>query len=138
MNWYGEVSVNTPTVNFGTVALGSDFSSNAQTGISVTYICNGNYSQQIKVTAPWTGGPDSINLNTSGTPGDGEFSMKADDTVTIGSANLVSTGYITIGTGTQTGEAGNTVTANTLWLKLGASGIPAVTFNGTIYYGITP
>jgi hypothetical protein len=136
MNWYGEIIVNTTSVNFGTVALGSDFSSNTQTGISVTCICNGNYSQQIKVSSPWTGNGNSVSLNTAGTPDAGEFSMKADDTATLGSAVLISTGYITIATGTQTGENGNTVSANTLWLKLGASELPAVTYSGTIFYGI--
>ncbi len=138
MNWYGEIIVNTTNVNFGTVMLGSDFSSNTQTGISVTYICNGSYRQQVKVSSPWTGSGNSVPLNTAGTPGPGEFSMKADDTITLGSAAIVTTGYITIGTGTQTSESGNTVSTNTLWLKLGALGLPAVTYNGIIYYGIAP
>jgi len=136
MNWYGEITVNTPSVDFGTVAPGSDFSDNPKTGISVTYICNGSYSQQVKVSSPWTGDGNSVLLNAAGTPGPGEFSMKADDTATLGSAVLVFTSYITIDTGTQTSESGNTESTNTLWLKLGALGMPAVTYNGTIYYGI--
>jgi len=137
MNWYGEVAVNTPSVDFGTAAPGSDFSTNEETGISVTFICNGNYNQQVRASSPWTSGLDSVSLNDAGTPGEGEFSLKADDTATLASAQIVSTGYITIGTGTQTSEAGNTVSANTLWLKLGATGMPALTYSGTIYYGIT-
>ena len=137
MNWYGEVVVNTANINWGTVALGSDFSVNKQTGISVTYICNGNYSEQVKSSSPWSGGGNSVTLNAAGSPGNGEFSLKAYSSDTYGSAVLaISTGYVPIGTGTQTGESGTTVSANTLWLKLGASGIPAVSYSGTIYYGI--
>ncbi|MDO8717047.1 MAG: hypothetical protein Q7J73_09645 [Dehalococcoidales bacterium] len=136
MNWYGEVTVNTTSVNFGTVSLGSDFSANPQTGISVTYISNGNYNQQVKVSSPWTGGGNLVLLNAAGSPGEGEFSLKADDTATLGSAVLVSTSYITIDIGTQTSESGNTESTNTLWLKLGALGLPAVTYNGIIFYGI--
>lgn len=136
MNWYGEVTVNTPGVNFGTVSLGSDFSANPKTGISVTYVCNGSYNQQVKVSAPWTGSGNSVPLNAAGSPGEGEFSLKAADAASLSSAILVSTNYVTVDTGTQTGESGNTVSTNTLWLKLGALGFPAVTYSGTIYYGI--
>ena len=138
MNWYGEITVNTPSVNWGTVNLGSDFSANPQTGISVTYICNGSYNQQVKSDGSWSGGGASITLNAAGSPGEGEFSLKADDTATLGSAVLVSTSYVTIVSGSQTDEAGNTESFNTLWLKLGPSGIPVVTYSGTIYYQIAP
>jgi hypothetical protein len=138
MNWYGEIAVTTTNVDFSSVALGSDFSANKRTGISVTYRCNGSYSQQVKSSSPWSGGGKAVTLNTAGTPGSGEFSLKAYSSDTYGSAVPVnSTGYVTIGTGTQTGESGTTVSANTLWLKLGAAGIPAVSYSGTIYYGIT-
>jgi len=137
MNWYGEIAVTTTDVDFSSVALGSDFSVNKQTGISVTYICNGNYSEQVKSSSPWSGGGNSVTLNAAGSPGNGEFSLKAYSSDTYGSAVLAtSTGYVPIGTGTQTGESGTTVSANTLWLKLGASGMPAVQYSGTIYYGI--
>jgi len=45
---------------------------------------------------------------------------------------------VAIGTGTQTGESGVASGTHTLWLKLGALGIPAVRYSGTIYYGIAP
>jgi hypothetical protein len=138
MNWYGEITVNTSSVNWGTVDLGSDFNANPQTGISVTYISNGNYNQQVKSDGSWSGSGVSITLDAAGIPGVKEFSMKADDTAVLGSAVLVSTSYVTVDSGNQTGEAGNTESANTLWLKMGASGIPAVTYNGTIYYQIAP
>lgn len=138
MNWYGEITVNTGSVNWDTVALGSDFTPQITptTGISVTYICNGGYNQQVKADSPWTnGGGASVTLGGE-SPGAGEFSLKADDTATLGSAVLVSTSYVTIDSGSQTDESGNTESANTLWLRLGSSGIPAVTYSGTIYYCI--
>jgi hypothetical protein len=138
MNWYGEVTVDTPSVDWGTVDLGSVFSDNPQTDISVTYICNGTYDQQVKSDGSWSGSGVSITLDAAGIPGVKEFSMKADDTAVLGSAVLVSTSYVTIDSGSQTGEAGNVESTYTLWLKLGASGIPAVTYNGTIYYQIVP
>ncbi|MBN1191820.1 MAG: hypothetical protein JXA46_18860 [Dehalococcoidales bacterium] len=137
MNWYGEITVDTPSVDFGSVEIGSDFSDNQQNGISVTYICNGDYSQQVKVSPEWTGGGNSVFLDPAGSPGEGEFSLKANNSVNLSSAELVPDFYVAIGSGTQTDEPGNTESANTLWLKLGVSGLPAVTYNGTIYYGIT-
>jgi hypothetical protein len=49
---------------------------------------------------------------------------------------VLSSDYTTFDSGTQTGEGGDTDTSNTLWLKLGPSGIPDVTYSGTIYYRI--
>ncbi|MCX6000062.1 MAG: hypothetical protein NTU41_10885 [Chloroflexi bacterium] len=141
MNWYGEVVVNTASINWGTVALGSGFTddtTNRVTGISVTYVCNSNYSMQVKASSPWTGSGASIALSASASPGDGQFALKADHDATLAGAVLVlSTAYVTFDTGTRTGEAGNTATGNSLWLKLGASGIPAVQYSGIIYYAIT-
>ena len=137
MNWYGEVVVNTGTINFGSVTLGSDFSSNKVTSISVTYISNGAYSEQVKSSSSWGTAPDQVTLNASGSPGAGEFSLKANDTDTIASAVLVSSaGYTTFDSGTQTAEGGNTESANTIWLKLANSGIPAVAYSGTVYFQI--
>ena len=56
MNWYGEISVSTLTVNWGTVAPGSDFTSNVQTGITISYICNGSFQEQVMTTSPWLDG----------------------------------------------------------------------------------
>ena len=43
MAWYGEISVSTVLVSWGAVAINSDFNTNSQTGITLTYICNGSY-----------------------------------------------------------------------------------------------
>jgi subtilisin family serine protease len=137
MAWYGEVSVSTLVINWGTVAPASDFTVNVQTGVTITYICNGNFQEQVMTTSPWLDGEKTVSLNASGTPGDGEFSLKANPTDTYASAQLLSsTAFTTIGNGTQTGESGVTVSTNTLWLKVGTA-IPPDQYTGTIYFSIT-
>ncbi|OGO20482.1 MAG: hypothetical protein A2Z15_00265 [Chloroflexi bacterium RBG_16_50_11] len=138
MNWYGEVSVNSVEVTWSGVTPGDDFNDTAkQTDISVTYIANGNYYEKIAASSTWTGVAGNAALNVSGTPGNMEFSIKADDTDNLTAAVLVTAypTYVTINSsGTQTDEAGNEVTTNTLWLKVG--NILDETFTGTIYYMI--
>jgi hypothetical protein len=51
--------------------------------------------------------------------------------------SVLSSVYSTIDTGCfRTNEAGEIDTGNTIWLKLGPSGFPATTYNGTIYFQI--
>lgn len=139
MNWYGEVSVNTVDVTWGSVTPGADFSdSTKQTGISVTYISNGNYLQKTSAASTWTSGSGNAALNVGGSPGARELSIKVNDIDDLPTSALCTAypTYTTIDdTGTQTDEAGDTVTTNTLWLKLGA--LPEDTFSGTIYSMIT-
>lgn len=134
MNWYGEIKAITPTVGFGSVTMGCiDVISTG--AVSVTYISNGAYDARVKSAASW-GGSSTVILNVGGSPGPGEFSMKADDDPTLAGAVQVTTTYTTFDSGTITGESGNTETANYLWLSLGSSGIPDETYSGTIYYSI--
>ncbi|OGN95343.1 MAG: hypothetical protein A2Y89_02280 [Chloroflexi bacterium RBG_13_51_18] len=139
MNWYGEVLVNTVDVSWTTVAPGIDFGeSTKQTDISVTYIANGPYYQKVAATTTWIGGLGNATLNTGGTPGSMEFSIKADDTDNLTAAVLLNAypTYVTINSaGTQTSESGNEVYTNTLWLKLG--NITTDTFSGVVYYMIS-
>jgi hypothetical protein len=136
MQWYGEIDVTTVEVNFDTIELGSDFATNNVTDISVTYIANGAYNEQVKASSLWGAAPNQVTLNATEEPGDGEFSLKANDDATLGEAVLVSSAdYTTFDSGTQTGESGNVESANTLWLSLGL-GIPVDTYSGTIYFGI--
>ncbi|MBN2240075.1 MAG: hypothetical protein JW712_09900 [Dehalococcoidales bacterium] len=137
MNWYGEIVVNTSTIDFGSVSLGSNFTENMITDISIKYICNGNYTKKIKTDSFWTGSDKNVILNTLGEPGTGEFSLKADDTSVLDNAVLVTAAYSTTGIGVQTGESGNTDTANTIWLKLGELGFPVTTYTGNMYYSIS-
>jgi subtilisin family serine protease len=138
MAWYGEVTVTTVTINWGTVNMSSDFAANVQTGIIVGYICNGNYQEQVMTTSPWVHNSETVRLNNSGTPGNGEFSLRANATNDLGGSQFVnSTSRTSIGTGTQTGESGVTINTNTLWLKVGI-GISPGQFTGIIYYTISP
>jgi hypothetical protein len=135
MNWYGQIAVS-GSVEFGAVALDCD--DVASSAVSATYICNGDYSEQVKTTSPWTALDGSVALNTAGTPGAGEFSLKADDGTTLAEAvQILSADYVDIATDAGlTLEAGDTTADNTLWLSLGSSGIPRGTYTGTVYYQI--
>ena len=55
MAWYGEISVSTVLVRLGRRRYGSDFTANVQTGITITYICNGNYQEQVMTDQPLAG-----------------------------------------------------------------------------------
>lgn len=138
MAWYGEISVQTPSVDWGTVAMGSDYGANSLSGISVNYICNGDYSQQIKTESAWNGSGSAISIDEGGDPGNGAFGLKADNADLLGEAVTVATTYASINSGSQTGEDGHTESNYTLWLKMGAGGIPASTYGGTITYMIAP
>jgi len=141
MSWYGEIIVNTGSVAWGTVAPGSDFSANSFTDISLTYIANGAYDEQVAAGSSWTGNPSgTATLDESGTPGANNFSIKADNTTTLpDDTHLVKANtepYTTIGnTGTQTDESGDTVATNTLWLKVGTPFTDAA-YSGIIYFKI--
>ena len=134
MAWYGEV-VTSASVNWGTVTANSDFPVNKQTGFSVTYRANGNYTERVAADTSWT---NSASLDVDGTPLTNEFSLMAWNSDTYGSAVLVksTSAYTPLDTtGTQTNEGGNPVNTNTLWLKVGtpfAGGL----HSGTIYYQI--
>lgn len=133
MNWYGEIATSA-SVDWGTVSAGSDFSANKQTGVSVNYIANGAYDEQVAASTPW----GAATLEITGSPDSNEFSLRANDVDSETGWQLVATtaAYATIDdTGAQTTESGDTVGANTLWLKLGSPFTDA-TYSGTIYYRI--
>lgn len=145
MNWYGEVAVDltTTTFSFGSVSLG--VSQQPSSAVIATYIANGDYNQQIKTdsgapdyAAKWVSASNEVTLRVSGTtPDAGEMVLQADDDDTPADAvQVVQAAYTTFDTGTITGESGNPETDNHLWLSLGASGIVADTYNGTVYYQI--
>lgn len=143
MNFYGEINVTTATVDFGNVSLGSAFADNNKTA-TVTNIANGNYTENAKTdngtgNASWDNAtvPATVALNTTGTPGDGEFSLAVDDTTTLASSVNMTTTYQTINSaGAQTVEAGYPSGDHGLWLALGSAGIEAVKYSGTIYFQI--
>ncbi|MBC7259674.1 MAG: hypothetical protein H5T65_10540 [Chloroflexi bacterium] len=134
MNWYGEVTVNTALVDWGTLAPGTDYT--IQAGIQVNYLANGGYNQQVKASGSWDGASHTATLNTAGTPAANEFSLMADDDNTIADAvQVLSAAYATFNTGTQTGESGHDETGNSLWLKLGSPFFED-TYSGYVYFQI--
>lgn len=136
MNWYGEITVETSNISWGIVSPGC--SNETSPVVNITYICNGNYAEQVKTSQNWTSASGNVTLNTTGSPGAGEFSLKADDDATLVDAvQVLSASYTTFDTGTQTTEAGNAENNNHLWLSLGSSGITYDTYSGTFYFGIT-
>jgi len=134
MNGYGEITVDTGSISWGTVGPGC--SNETSPVVNITYICNGNYAEQVKTSQNWTSASGNVALNTTGNPGTGEFSPKADDDATLVDAvQVLSASYTTFDTGTQTTESGNVENNNHLWLSLGLD-IPVDTYSGTIYFGI--
>ena len=141
MAWYGQITVNTPNIDWGSVNPGLNFGdAGSKVGsINASYLCNGNWYENISSTSTWTGSPSgTATLNTAGTPGANEFSLEADDADTIGNAVLVPalSTYATMdNTDTITGESGETVATNSIWLKLGTP-FTSATYSGTIYFQI--
>lgn len=138
MAYYSSVTINTAGIHWGEVTPGMDFQEGAPSeieGISVTYICNGAYDEQIASTATWTGNESTATL-TAYALNANEFALRADDTTNLGGAVTVAEAYTAIDdTGTITEEAGDTVTTNSVWLKLNAA-FADDTYAGAIYYQI--
>ncbi len=136
MLWYGEISTSA-TANFGGVDNGSGFADNVNeiTNIAVNYIANGDYDQRVKSDATWAGATYTANYDSTGACDDAqEFSLRAYDSDVFGSSVQVNTTGVSIdATGTRTGEAGNDVTTNTLWLRI-ALVFSNDTYSGNIVY----
>jgi hypothetical protein len=134
--WYGEIIVNTPNINFGSVVLGSGFAAdvNKVTNINSTYISNGDYATQRKSSATWTGSSNTATLDPNGNcVNAGQFALKTWYADSYGSALLMDTVGVTIRTtGTQTLETGHVTAGGTYWLKV-ASVFPVDVYSGTIY-----
>ncbi|MBN2462626.1 MAG: hypothetical protein JXB43_03395 [Dehalococcoidia bacterium] len=150
MVWYGEIELAAGTADWGDVDLGLVFNDAANpkpdTGLSINYIANGDYYEDI-ASEDWASGGETVALCETGTADDdtppaaaGEFALKADNDATLADAVVVkkvTTDYVHIGdTGDQTGEAGVDVAANSLWLSLSTSGIYPGTYEGSIWYQI--
>jgi len=141
MEWYGEVTVNTGSIDWGSVSPGMDFAEgdpSEEAGINITYLANGDYDEKVGASQNWTSASGNATLNTTASPSTCEFSLKADDTTTLTSAVNVTASptYVPIDdTGTQTDDDGEDATTNSLWLKLGTPFTDA-TYTGTIYYQV--
>jgi len=133
INWYGELTGLSGTASFSTVSIGCD---NVTSGdIAATYISNGDFYEQVRATTSWTG-PATLTLDTTGAPGDAQFSLLADDdTDTTGAVQVTGTYQSIDDTGAYTSEDGHDVTQR-LWLSLGDTGIPQGTYTGYVWYQI--
>ena len=143
MEFYGEIVVNTATVDFESVDLGSAFTTNAQTA-DVKNIANGNYNETAMTdngtadVGTWDNTTAiTVTLATDGSPGTGEFSLAIDDTTTLDTSVNMSTTYQEINsTGIQTEEVGYPAGNHGLWLALGSEGIAPKEYSGTIHFQI--
>ena len=134
MNWYGEITVSTANVDWGALAPGADYT--IQTNISVNYLANGGFNQQVRADATWAGASNNATLDEADAPSAHQFCLKADDTATLGTAvQVLNASYTSFDSGAQTTESGMDETANSLWLKLGTP-FANDTYSGSIYYGI--
>ena len=142
MNWYGEITVNTASVDWGEVplALTSDNTTYNPKIVSIHYIANGDYYEDI-TSEDWSSGGETVTLDETGVDPPalpGMFALKADDTSILGSAITVtnSTYNHTNDTGGLTTEDGVTVNTNSLWLSLSTSGILPGIYSGDVHYQI--
>jgi hypothetical protein len=141
MNWYGDISVPSTTVDWGGLSRGVDFGgtgSQKSLGAAITYRANGSYDEKVKSSTTWIGDIGNAILDSTGTCDDNnEFSLKADDATIIDSAVFVDDVGITIDdTGTQTSESGDSVSNNNIWIKL-SSLFDSDNYQGTISYVIS-
>jgi len=144
MDWYGEITVNTASVDWGTVPLGLTFSGaeNPETGISVTYLANGDYYEDVNSSENWTGETSLEIVALDGDGGnppsaDSQFALKGNDVSDNSTWVTVQTSYNHIDdTGAITTETPAPVITNTLWLSLSAAGITPDKYDGEIHYQI--
>jgi hypothetical protein len=142
MNFYGEITVPSTTVSWGTLTAGTDFTDGVAQkplGVTINYIANGNYNKQVASSSTWTQTtpPATATLDPGGTVATAnQFALKANTSATLGTATLVgATGTNIDITGTRTPEAGFNYSSMNLWIKL-ASSFSAASYNGTITYSI--
>lgn len=138
--WYGELAVNPTSVDFGTLVKGTAFAGCTPQTVydtsGVNYIANGAYDEKVKSSSPWGGATlYTTDTDPASMPAD-NFSLKADDTATLGTAVMVDTTGVAIDeTGGLTSEDGDDVDVNTLWIQL-ASSFSSGQYDGTVYYMI--
>lgn len=137
MNWYGQITVPAASVNWGTLAGGTDFAATSKPlGSTINFISNGDYAEHVRSTAAWSGASQTANLDAAGVCTTAQqFALKADDSSTLATAVLLGTTGTPIDSGGRTNEAGLNETAMNLWVKLAATFAPD-SYQGTITYSI--
>ena len=138
MLWYGEIDVSGTAPNWGTIMPGMDFDhANAKESVTASCISNGDHDTAVS-TGNWTGSGNTATLNTAGTPGANDFSMKAWSSDNLTAADLVTTvgaDCVIDSGGVLTTESGESSSANTLYLKIGTPFVDGV-YSGTITFHI--
>jgi len=137
MNWYGDITVNTANANFGILVPGTDFFTATVGSISMKYISNGDYDEQVKVaTDAFTGVTVDV-VDPWACSGSNEIAFKADDDDTsAGAVGVTAAGATIDDLGDITEETGDTVAINSLWLKIGSTWTAYGTKTGNIYFVI--
>ncbi len=137
MNWYGDITVNTANANFGILVPGTDFFTATVGSISMKYVSNSDYDEQVKVaTDAFTGVTVDV-VDPWACSGSNEIAFKADDDDTSAGAVGVTAGGATIDDLDDiTEESGDTVTINSLWLKIGSTWTAYGEKTGNIYFVI--
>ena len=139
MNWYGEITGVDTTTTFGDVNLGA--TADQSSAIDATYISNGAFDEQVQTEATWDSATVQLDLDPSGSPASGDFSLQADDDTGVPAASWVTTSYTSFATDdtandTFTAETGH-ITTEYLFLTLANAGIPPDTYTGTVWLAIT-
>ncbi len=141
MLWYGEISINTTTLDFGSLDPGAAASPSNGLPHALTLIANGNYAVQTKSDPTWsTSDGYTATLDTDGALAEGEFQLITDDDRTLDETDslLVTDVYQTIpgheSDAGPTAEAGVSLSLYS-WVQLG-NGLMPGTYTGTIYYQI--
>jgi len=133
MAWYSEISVGS-AVHFGSVNLGA--ADQQSPAFSNTYVANGTYARAVSAATSWTNGSATLSLVGS-TPGASQFALKANETTGAPGATQVNGSYANLSTGHGiTGDAGDLISSNYLFLSLGSTGVPSGTYSGNVYYEI--
>lgn len=133
MAWYGEIQVG-GAVHFGSVNLGTPDKESPV--FSNRYIANGTYTRAVSAATSWTGSTVNLSLVT-GPPGASQFALKANESETTIGATVVSGSYASLGSSHGiTGDAGDLISSNYLFLSLGSTGVPSGTYSGNVYYEI--
>ena len=140
MNWYGDITVNTASADFGIEVPGTVFADATVGNISMTYIANGAYDEKVKVaTDAFTGGTGTVTVDVTdfnATEANEIAFMADDDATTADSVGVDASGAVIDNSGTITEETGDTVATNSLWLQISSGYSATGVKTGNIFFVI--
>lgn len=155
MNWYGEISMPTAGLDWGTVKTGVAFADADKTPLittegvdlgkdaSIIYISNGNYKDGVKAAATtWTTGTNTVTLKDTHANATNTFSLRVNQTTSSETpasetkvSETLSTNFIT-DIGTITAETGATGILYHVYLSLSNNITYPGKYSGTINFVI--